>query len=42
MMEEIKKKLSDFFSLIEELLIRIISLLGLVDILITVLKDLFK
>lgn len=41
-MEEIKKKLSDFFSLIEELLIRIISLLGLVDILITVLKDLFK
>lgn len=42
MMEEIKKKLSDFFSLIEELLIRIISLLGLVDILITVLKDLLK
>lgn len=41
-MEEIKKKLSDFFSLIEELLIRIISLLGLVDILITVLKDLLK
>lgn len=41
-MEEIKKKLSDFFGLIEELLIRIISLLGLVDILITVLKDLFK
>lgn len=42
MMEEIKKKLSDFFNLIEELLIRIISLLGLVDILITVLKDLLK
>ena len=41
-MEETKKKLSDFFNLIEELLIRIISLLGLVDILITVLKDLLK